>query len=354
MKIAITADLHLTTRKDHPERFHALENILEKIVKAKITTLIIAGDLFNESIRNFSEFESVCKDPLFKQVQFHIIPGNHDSSITNKKFTADNVTVYSEPYILKSDFFSTPFLLLPYQKDKTMGDLIAPFTTELAPGKWVLIGHGDWIQGMREANPLEPGVYMPLTRADLESYQPLKTILGHIHKPTDSDSLHYPGSPCPLDITETGKRRFLIFDSDKGTTLQKSIESDVLFFRESFIIYPMENEETVIRKKIRSRIDEWDLSESEKSRANLRIKVRGYSRDKRHLEQAVKNELDGWTFYKDEGPDLSEVSNAEDVDRAEIASRVSRSIKNLDWPRDEDQPDKDQILLEALKVIYGD
>ena len=31
MKIAITADIHLTSREKNPERFHGLENILDKL-----------------------------------------------------------------------------------------------------------------------------------------------------------------------------------------------------------------------------------------------------------------------------------------------------------------------------------
>jgi DNA repair exonuclease SbcCD nuclease subunit len=291
---------------------------------------------------------------MFRQIQFHIIPGNHDSSLKNTKFALENVTVYSDPQILKLDFFSTPFLVLPYQNGKTMGEFVASFSTELTPNDWILIGHGDWIQGMREVNVFEPGVYMPLTRMDLDTYQPLHAILGHIHRPMDYHNLHYPGSPCPLDITETGKRRFLIFDQESGSVLSKPVESDTLYFQESIILFPMENEEMYIRKLIRSRISGWNLSKPESAKVQLRIRVKGYSSNRRHLEQIIKDELTGWMFYKNEGPDISDVLDSDDMDRAEIAARVSRSIENLDWPQHEDQPDKDRILLEALKVIYGD
>ena len=53
MKIAVTADLHLTSRVRNPERYHALANILEQLADRKIDNLVIAGDLFDAS----------CNDP---------------------------------------------------------------------------------------------------------------------------------------------------------------------------------------------------------------------------------------------------------------------------------------------------
>ena len=355
LKIAITADLHLATGEEYPQRFSALETILRKMVKNKMDMLIIAGDLFDESTRYFAEFERVCKDPDFRHIQIHIIPGNHDFSLDNKKLALDNVTVYSEPQFYQPDFFSPPFLFLPYRKDKTMGELLVPFVKELPPNAWVLISHGDWIQGMREPNPLEPGVYMPLTRTDLDVHQPIHAILGHIHKPMDQDNVHYPGSPCPLDITETGKRRFLIFDSERGTVKSEPLESEILFYQGSFVIYPVEDEISFIQQKIDSWITGLALSDSEKTRVQLRVTLKGFSSNRPHLEETVKDSLSDFTYYKNEGPDLLEVRDADDdADRAEIADQVSRSIQNLEWPQGDDQPDKDQMLIEALHVIYGD
>ena len=48
MKIALTADLHLTSKDKYPERYNALENILDQVVANKIEILIIqiTSDLF--------------------------------------------------------------------------------------------------------------------------------------------------------------------------------------------------------------------------------------------------------------------------------------------------------------------
>ena len=59
MKIAITADLHLAPRKEHPERYRALENIFEQIETEPIQHLAVAGDLFHADLQDSSESEAL-------------------------------------------------------------------------------------------------------------------------------------------------------------------------------------------------------------------------------------------------------------------------------------------------------
>lgn len=61
MKVAITADLHLRTKKEYPERFNALDNILTQCVELGIDLLLIAGDLFDKESASYSDFEKTCK-----------------------------------------------------------------------------------------------------------------------------------------------------------------------------------------------------------------------------------------------------------------------------------------------------
>ena len=60
MRIAFTADLHLTAGETYPERYEALENIFEQMVEGGLGLLIIAGDLFDETSRNYAEFDKLC------------------------------------------------------------------------------------------------------------------------------------------------------------------------------------------------------------------------------------------------------------------------------------------------------
>ena len=97
MRIAITADLHLTTQQDHPERFATLQNILEQCGELEIERLIIAGDLFDQSQQNYAEFEQVVADARPENLSIAVIPGNHDPQLTQGALAVEGLEVFSEP-----------------------------------------------------------------------------------------------------------------------------------------------------------------------------------------------------------------------------------------------------------------
>jgi DNA repair exonuclease SbcCD nuclease subunit len=59
VKIAITADLHLTPQQVDPERYRALEDIFEQIETESIQHLAVAGDLFHADLQDSSESEAL-------------------------------------------------------------------------------------------------------------------------------------------------------------------------------------------------------------------------------------------------------------------------------------------------------
>lgn len=352
MKIAITADLHLTTRELNPERYETLENLLLDLRSEGVVSLIIAGDLFDASRQNYAEFERVCRRPENQDLSIFVIPGNHDPGISSRNIVADNLTIMDTPSLDEID--GRPFLFLPYQPGKTMGDEIAQFRHQLPANEWVLVGHGDWSVGLRKPDPLEPGVYMPLTRKDIEVYRPARVFLGHIHARMDESPVFYAGSPCGLDITETGRRRYLIYDTVTNQVESRILETPVLYFDESFIILPVDDEIAYLLKQIEDRKKKWGLNPEEQAKAVLRVKVRGYSADKSAVRQTLKEAFDGFSFYKGEEPDDSNISESKDRERQHVAEQVRASVEKLEWRADaKDEPDQHEILLEALHIIYG-
>ncbi len=351
MKIALTADSHLTSLKAYPERYHAFEYILGDAAEKNVHNLIVAGDLFHESNRNYADFENLCSKSPFRNIQIWILPGNHDSEISDSMFSLESIHVVSEPQVHRFDSADFPFFFLPYQRNTTMGSCIAPFAGELQQGSWILIGHGDWVGGIRQPNPLEPGIYMPLNKADIGIFQPARVVLGHIHKPADG-AVYYAGSPCPLDIHETGKRRYLIVDGRTGRIESRKVDSEIIYFDETFIVLPVPDEGEYLSEQARRRIEKWQISPEEKARVRIRIKIAGYSADKRKIKPVLEAAFSGWSFFDD--PDLSLVHHAEDRDKAEIAGRVARKIAELEWPQTDDEPQTSEILLEALHAIYGE
>lgn len=351
MKIAITADVHIKTNKEYPERFNALKNILDQLLKENIDNLIIAGDLFDLESQNYAVFDELCKDKKYSDIKFYVVPGNHDLNINSKYFTSKNINIFSTPKVVTFNNSAFSLFFIPYIPGKSMGEVMAAHK-EIIPESWILIGHGDYLSGIREINTYETtGVYMPLARSDIEYYNPSKVILGHIHKKTGMGKVLYPGSPCGMDINETGKRSFFILDLNDLSITEKTVDTEYIFFNETLIALPTFNEFDYTRNKIKEIVKGFNLSKDEISKARIRLKVKGYTSDKKKLETAIKESLADFSFYDNEGPDLSEVSLFNDPERINIVERVKEKIDLLDKNSGYTQVKKDKILEQALSVI---
>jgi len=354
MKIAFTADLHLTNLEDHPERYHAFENILLQMIDSEVVELIIAGDLFDQTLMNYSDFESLLNKEIYKDLKIHIIPGNHDDSISNAAIVLDNVFIYSEPHILEFDGVNTSILFLPYLKGKTMGEIIENHTNKLDPNNWILVGHGDWMEGIKEPNPYEPRVYMPLTSQDIRRYQPKRVFLGHIHQSSDQEKIHYIGSPCGLDITETGKRSCIVYDLFTDKYVRFHVSTDYIYFDETFLLLPMENEEEYILKEVNERILRWGISKGEQAKIKVRVKLTGYSLDRNKALDSIKKAFKNYKFYLGDDPDTSELKLSTDHDLQYIANCIKERIDALNWRDATEEPNRKDILEKALAMIYGE
>ena len=353
MKIAITADVHLKTGQEYPERYNALKDMLEALVREDIRVLIVAGDLFDIGSQNYSVFDELCRDKKYAGIDFHVIPGNHDSAIGQKYFTAPNIRIYNEPELISFGDTGPGFFFIPYLAGKSMGEVIAKHKDSL-PDRWVLVGHGDYLSGTRDPNNYESGVYMPLGRPDIEYYEPSRVILGHIHKKMETGKVRYPGSPCGMDINETGRRSFIILDTNDLSINERTVNSDYLFFSENLLALPTSNEFENIKNKITGFVKSWDLSKDEVSKARIRLKVKGYTSDKRMLEAAISKSLEGFKFYNDEGAGLSEVSIFNDLERISIVERVKEKVELLGRDCRYSQEKVDLILEQALGIILKD
>lgn len=348
MKIAVTADVHLTAWKDHPERYSALKNILKQMKEMRIENLIIAGDLFDKGFQNYSEFEALCKE--YSCAQFHIIPGNHDPDICEGDIPGENIHIYTEPRI--EEFDSLPFLFLPYEENLSMGEKIAPMEDNISQKPWILVAHGDYFAGVKERNIMEPGTYMPLVKKDLDRFKPKTVLLGHIHKAVDMDNIHYPGSPCGLDINETGKRSFLLYDTLDRTLESRMVETDILYFSETFVIVPVANEIKELEQEIDHRINSWNIDSSYFDKVRVRVSTTGYSSNKEAILNTLLQKLGNFRFYKNEDPDISGLSTSKNPQLSSIAIETKNFIAKMDWNFGGDEPDRKEVVNAALTVIY--
>jgi DNA repair exonuclease SbcCD nuclease subunit len=351
MRIAITADLHLTTQKEHPDRFAALEDILRQCGKLSVEGLIIAGDLFDHSRQNFADFEKAYNAARPAGLAVTAIPGNHDPDLAPGALAVEGLEVVSEPSLRPvGDDFN--LLLVPYRAGTSMGEHLPPFADQLRPGRWALVSHGDWSGGLHGADPNEPGVYMPLTRGDLTAYGPAAVLLGHIHAPYDGPPIYYPGSPCPLDVNETGPRRFLVFNTETMEISDQRVDSPRLYFNETVVMLPVTDEAAFLWTELQKRIESWGLPEGWEDRVQVRLRIVGYASDRAAVDVVARETMAAFNFY-DGGPDISALNHTQDADRIEIARQVQDWIEALEWSQDPAQPTKDEILREALAVIYA-
>lgn len=348
MKVGITADLHLGKKDAHPERYSALENILRIIQGVGIENLIIAGDLFDNDFNDYSGFERLCR--AYPAIGFHIIPGNHDSNISVRSIVGNKIHIYDEPSV--EDIGGSTFLFVPYEVRKSMGEVVTGMKEVLSGKEWILVGHGDYYEGVKEPNPLEPGTYMPLSRENVQAFNPRKVFLGHIHKPLDRQKVCYTGSPCGLDISETGRRSFLIYDTESGEVNRKFVNTEVLFFEEKFIVVPFEDEINVLREEIGRRIDAWDITQEEYPKIKVRVSASGFSLDRSAVLVALEEGFNGFGYY-DGRPEIDNLYTSSDPQLDTIANRVLGLIDTLEYPLGGDGPDTDAVKMEALKLIYG-
>jgi exonuclease SbcD len=232
-----------------------------------------------------------------------------------------------------------------------MGEVIASQVDSLTPKNWVLCGHGDWLDGVRTPNPLETGTYMPLTRTDLDHYQPARVFLGHIHARSDGP-IHYPGSPCGIDITETGERRFLVFDTSTGEVEGKVVHNDVIYQIANLLILPVDDEATYLRRIISAEKAKWKVSQEDAAKTKIRVKVQGYSKDKSALNNLLLDEFKEFLFYMDEAPDISEVAVTVDSNRISIAEKVKEKIDSLELNPSLAEPDRGLILIKSLQLVF--
>ncbi len=350
MKIAITADVHLAGKEESPQRHNALKHILEAAGSQGIANVLIAGDLFHKNFQNYSEFDRLCSE--FPELSLHIIPGNHDAAISSKSITSKNAIIYTEPAWV--EFGSAGCLFIPYKEKATMYEHASGMLGEVQGKNWILVGHGDYYHGLKEVNPLEKGTYMPLSRENVATLRPWKVFLGHIHKPLDRDNVYYCGSPCGLDINETGKRRFLVFDTESGEVESQQIIPDVIYFSENFVLVPSENETDALQEQIKARISAWDIGPEDKNKVVVRVVASGYCMDKTAVLKALESGFSDYSFYyKDEGPIVDGLSTSADPQLGSVARRTMQLIDEAEWNLADGEPDKEKVKIEALKTIYG-
>lgn len=356
MKIAITADVHLRTESETPYRYAALENIFQKCLAENVKDVFILGDLFDRDFSNYHDFDRLCF--AYRDLKITVLPGNHDSALTQKSFSSENLRIIEKP--LLENFGRIQALFIPYDPVLTLDEALQSYMTEnKLERRFVLFGHGDWLSSARVINAYEEGVYMPLTRLSLEKFSPLRIFLGHIHQPGPYDerkaAVIYPGSPCGLDINETGKRKFLIYDTEDDHVVTRYVNTPVIYFKETLLVLPIDDEEAWVKKKIARMVENWSVTGEDLRKVRLRLQVKGFTKDKGQLSRIIHEEVDkrGMNFHDPQGADLSDLKVVSDDAEVKILLLKKMMEKISQTNLERFLASADDVLEEAGEIIFG-
>ena len=228
MKFLHTADIHwgMTPDSDSPwsrERYQAIKDTFTKIITkardAEVNCLFISGDLFHRQplARDLKEINYLFT--TIPGVRIIIIAGNHDRIRTNSALLsfawAPNVTfimneemtsVYFEDINTEIHGFSYHTMDI---KENWIEDIKAPEDGRIH----ILMVHGG------------DATHLPFDRKSLAEAGFSYVALGHIHKPEiiAEGRMAYPGSPEPLDKTETGPHGVLLGEINSATLKLESL-----------------------------------------------------------------------------------------------------------------------------------
>lgn len=229
MKFIHTADIHwgMIPDSDRPwgkKREQAIrltfQAIIEEARDRRVDLLLISGDLFHRQplARDLKEVNY-----LFSTIpgtRVVIIAGNHDRirrSSALLSFTwCPNVT-----YLMDEDLSSVYFDNLntevygfSYHSPEITEDLTERFSIPENRHHKILMLHGGDAR------------HLPFSKDRLASMPFSYIALGHIHKPgvLTENRMAYPGSPEPLDLTETGPHGYYLGEMDDMTGQVTSLE----------------------------------------------------------------------------------------------------------------------------------
>jgi DNA repair protein SbcD/Mre11 len=356
MRIAITADCHLES--DKPERKNILQDIFKKCAEEGIPTLFILGDLFDKASQNYSEFDVILKQ--FPNISVYLIAGNHDYNISQRHFTADNITVLSQAQFVTIE--NLDFLFIPYQ-NTIMDEVVAKMFKDKKAENWILVSHGDYLTTTASylLNTYEgEKFYMPLSASTVEKFRPIKVFLGHIHKPSEFGKVIYAGSPCPVDKNETGKRSFLIFDTTQLEYERIYLDTPYIYFREEIVVYPID-ELNYLKQTLENMIYKWKekekLSDEDIVKVELTLKICGYSNDIGKLKSQVEKFFNDRNIkvYIEETEKVGVVDTDDKffTDRKEIFERIMKGGR-IPGEVDGIKISEDLVKREILRLVFGE
>lgn len=271
-----TADVHL--RSDAPERFDALDRVLETADSGNYDVFTVGGDLFDRP-EDVESIRTDLRNDLFSNRPFDIvlIPGNHDvDAFRDDVFFGDSVTVLmAEPF----EHWTAPsgelrITGVPYVDRPSNELFLALGDREPFDGTEICLLHCSLdapFDGQATGDE-DQHRYFPVTEDILGELGFDYYLAGHYHTPhkvtvSNGAEFAYPGTPASTRSTETSQRRVCTLDTDDGIGFE-SITS-FHYASETFQVTPG-SEDEVIRA-----VDRW-VDRHVRSSTEASIDIEGF------------------------------------------------------------------------------
>lgn len=258
----------------------------------KIDLLLIAGDLFEDSLCSISELKVINeKISELKNTKVIIVTGNHDymndKSLYKLLNWSSNVYILDNKNIQKitfDDIGVNIYGLSWYEKEKNFMSFHDLNINKNQSN--ILLLHGDILN--------KDSQYMPISKKELETKGFDYVALGHIHKHQFiSENICYCGSPEPLDFGETGKHGIVL-----GEINNKEIHTKFLpISKREYIVKNITINPNINYNDIISKI--FDICNNEDRRNNyFKIIVKGMKdRDSEFNFYDIENRLENEFHY---------------------------------------------------------
>ena len=223
MKLLHLADVHLDrpfvglTHAEATVRrrdvFDAFRRCLAAAVEHDVDAITIGGDLWEDEHVTVNTRRAVAHELRQLGIPVLIVTGNHDPLLGGGAYArtewSNNVHVFGTEGITEktvgtlsvwgiswgASALSSSFLQAPIGLDSSRVNL--------------LLLHGT-------ATPVaffaEDAAYCPFAPGDVRAAGFARCLAGHIHAGSDDGTVAYPGSPEPLDWSETGQHAYLLVD----------------------------------------------------------------------------------------------------------------------------------------------
>lgn len=257
MKVFHTADVHLT--EDHPERFEALEEIVDICEREKADLLLITGDLFdaNADLEDLkTDLRGLFSDTCFETL---VIQGNHDrNAFRSEDFFGKDFKVLMDSPVDVREYENMNIVGVPYT-EKDFSSLIEDISEAYVDGKTNILmlhcsltGTSGGFGGEEKYLPVRPE---ELVRTGFDY-----VLAGHIHSSAtrrtfENTVFAYSGSPVSISKSETGRRNIWKLENEGLSTVPLD---SFHYIKQSKEVLPGEEEEKI--EEIENYIGSGDVS----------------------------------------------------------------------------------------------